>query len=392
MSLEVIPYTERDRRHVDGRTRKFFCPHEAWDGKIRTCKRRGCPRCGPPWSRDWLRVNQTNFEHFGAPVVMVTITAPGQDRLPWDEEHEPCARRRRHVHSGPRGCRVQQRAAREWSDTLSWRWAKLRGAARLATQRQLKRTSGELGPPPALLERAYEPQKRGVPHLHVVLGYGTEDQKNAAHVFVGELKRLAADYDFGFADGRGKKAGVHGRGVVERHGVELRPMSGEDAARYLANYLTGRNSKKKNTIRENISDPVMPTSLIWLTPALSSSSTSERLQAMRTRLGVTCGTGVTMRWLRRARWLWSALKGRCTPPTWPSTTNAIHTVSAYLQAFEKRPPPRDLEPALRLAREVDRRAHAKGWWEYEQHITDFAMHLVESCMPPAVEPAEAVAA
>jgi hypothetical protein len=381
-NLEPIEYEERCDPLSGQKARRFLCPAYGHDGVLRTCKRRGCPRCQPNWAMDWFRINRLNLEHYGGPVVMVTITAPGEDRLPWDEHH--CRKRREHKHYGPNGCRVQQRIAREWADMLSWRWAQLRGAARLETRRKLRTSDGELGPAPSLLLRAYEPQKRGVPHLHIVLGYGTLAERDAAHVFVGELKRLAGRHDFGFADGRGKTRGVRNpRPVIERHGVPLRPMGGADAARYLANYLTGRNSKKKNSIRDNLSDPIMPRSLLWLTPALSSLTASQPwIHQMRERMGIAGGTGITMRMLRKARHIWAALKGRCPAPVWQATEDAIYAVSVYVQAYLGRSPPEDLTPALQHAREVDRFVRqSRRWFDYQAQILDFALQMVEQCLP-----------
>jgi hypothetical protein len=383
--LETIQYVSNGRTVICPDWNKI--PGE--EARKVSCKRRDCPRCGVNWARDWSKVNELNLEAYGGQIVMVTITAPGEDRLPWDEAH--CARRRTHRHSGPAGCRVQQRAAREWSDTLTWRWSKLRKAAILATQRQLAETFA-LGPAPSILERAYEPQKRGVPHLHLVLGYRTRSERDAAHVFVGHLKRLAGEYDFGFADGSGKKRGMrNARPVVERHGIELRPMTGRDAARYLANYLTGRNPTKKSSIRENISHPTMPRSLLWLTPALTSVSSSERIGAMRERLGIARGTGVTMRMLRRARHFFAALEGRCPAPNWRDTTDALLTLSVFLQAFHHRGPPVDLRPALETAAYVDQHVRRESLWSRypTSKITEFATDLLGKCMP--LEPLEGAA-
>lgn len=331
---------------ADGKIRQ--CPvWSDFDKRMRTCKRRECKRCGQAWARDWLRNMETNLAAYGGAVVMLTITAPGEDRLPWDEHY--CrvekGRTRHKVHRGPLGCRVQQRAAREWSDTLSWRWAKLRGAAQLAT----KRATGQQA---VILERAYEPQKRGVPHLHVVLGYRTPADQEAAHVFVGHIKRLVTEYDFGFADGRGSAArsrGIKTRPAVEMYGVELRPMLGENAARYLASYLTGRagKAKKKGTIRDNISSPVMPRSLLWLTPKLTSKEEAITSDGRP--------TGVTMRMLRRARQLYAAARGLCTAPLWHSAVDAAETALVYRRAFTRRAsgsdPPAD--EVLAYARKVD---------------------------------------
>lgn len=340
------------------------CPEPGFDHVLRTCKRRNCPRCGVHWARDWRRVMAINLAAKHGPVVLVSITAPGEERLPWDEAH--CGHRRRHRHRGPSGCRVQQRAAREWADTATWRWARLRNAARLAAQRAGRNeATGELGAAPSLLERVWEPQKRGVPHLHLVLGFATGAERQAARAFVDELKRLAHDYDFGFVDGR------------------LEPITAEDASRYLSSYLTGRNSKHKGSIRENVADPVMPRSLIWLTPALTSTSTSSRIAAMRERLRVARGTGVTMRMLRKARHLWAARQGRATPPQWRTLVEAIDTVSVYLQAFQKRPPP-DLAPAHALAAKISRNVWRTTTWAlFLPQATGLAFELVELSFPAA---------
>lgn len=203
---------------------------------------------------------RANLKAYGGPVMMIAITPPGVERLPW-------ACPRDHDHSGPRGCQIDEFAADEWALAAPKRWSELRQAARVATLRAV-------GFKPTLLERVWEPQKRGVPHLHIVLGMGSEPEKIAAHRFLDELQRLAGEYDFGF---------------VQLHRKEMGPA---DCARYLVGYLLGR-SKHKGTIRDNIAHPRMPRSLIWVTPKL----TSETL--------------VTMRRMRYVRWAMAALDGRC---------------------------------------------------------------------------------
>lgn len=362
--MDVIEYLHRGEL--------VQCPEPGYDHKLRTCKRRNCPRCGVMWARDWRRVMAINLAAKHGSVVLVSITAPGEDRLPWDEAH--CSHRRPHRHRGPSGCRVRQRAAREWADTASLRWSWLRKAATIATRRELRNElTGELGPAPTLLERVWEPQKRGVPHLHLVLGYANGPERQAAQVFVAELKRLAVEYDFGFVDGK------------------LEPISAEDAARYLSSYLTGRNSKKKGSIRENIADPAMPRSLIWITPALTSVITpasseewARRLEAMRWRMRIKRGTGVTMRMLRKARHLWAALEGKCEAPKWAQLGDAVLVCSVFLQAFRKRPPPADLAPALALARKVERRARRTiAWNDFQPQVVPFAFELAEASLPAA---------
>jgi hypothetical protein len=121
------------------------------------CKRRRCPCCGPGWVRSWEAITRINIGALGGSVVLITITAPGADRLPWSCERD-------HPHSGARGCRVKADYADAWAEYAPGNWKRLRDAARKAVK--------DAGLPAAalVLERVWEPQKRGVPHLHVVAG------------------------------------------------------------------------------------------------------------------------------------------------------------------------------------------------------------------------------
>ncbi len=200
-----------------------------------------------------------NFLEYGGPLWTVAITPPGADRLPW-------ACTRNHKHSGPDGCRVEEFAGDVWAANARRQWRLLRDAAR-------RRTIRATGFAPTIIERVWEPQKRGVPHLHVVLGMGSEVEKIAAKRFGEELAALSHEYDFGNVD------------------LPRKTQGAKEAARYLVGYLLGRSSHK-STIRENIADPRMPRQLVWLTPKL------------------TRRTFVTMRRLRYVRWYLAALAGK----------------------------------------------------------------------------------
>lgn len=349
-----------------------------------SCKRRDCPACGPRWARDVLKVTSHNLLAYGRPVVLVSVTAPGDERLPWDETH--CHHPRGGAHSGKRGCRVEQRPAREWAETAVWRFAALRRAAAAYARRNA------LGPV-VLLERVWEPQKRGVPHVHLVLGAGTEAELDAAALFVERLKELASEYDFGFVDARGKKRKddprARGRRVVVR-GVELKLIAGEQAARYLASYLAGR-SRYKATIRETVADPAMAAlmggvrrqalPLWWLTPKL------------------TRETLVTMRTLRRARHLWATFKGVSEePPHWRDATDALVAALVFRRVFRRgraddEPDP-DPGEVLRLGAAIDERVRRCGGvaedgfrmapWLSTRYRDDLAQ-LVRSVASPVVE-------
>lgn len=252
------------------------CPTPSWTGA--NCKRRGCPHCGKGWVASWEAITRLNIGALGGRVVLISLTAPGADRLPWSCERE-------HRHAGSKGCRVKADYADVWAASAPDQWRRLRDAARLAVKRAGLPTAA------LVLERVWEPQKRGVPHLHVVAGARTPAEQAAAERFHQELRRLAPEYGFG----------------PQLH--LSRPMEAREAARYLAGYLLGR-SKRKGTIRDNLADPRMPRSLIWLTPAIASLSGGERMSSWRERLGLREGTGLTMRRLRVARWYIAALRHR----------------------------------------------------------------------------------
>jgi hypothetical protein len=271
------------------------------------------------------------------PVTIITVTGPGADRLPWDEDH--CAHRRKHRHRGHLGCRVQERAAREWADTLTYRWKLLRDAARLAT----RRASIE---PPLILERVWELQKRGVAHAHLIVPYGDVVERQAAQHFADELARLAPAHDFGFVDTR------------------LRAFTATEAAKYLAAYLVGASTKRKASIVEL--------------------AAAERERRRRPGLGgrlpamplwvsfrLTRATGVTMRSLRRARHLWACSRDFDVPrPNWTGLAEVIAAAHTFRVVYRRGPPVPDVAERLAIAREFDR----DDWYD-ARALARFASYL-----------------
>jgi len=248
-----------------------------------------------------MRINLEHYIGERGFVVLVTVTAPGKSQLPWS-----CGKD--HVHAGPRGCKVKDDAADLWSSDCSLRLRKLRDAARIAVDRA--------GLPVATLwlDRVWEPQKRGVPHAHIVCGANTPSEYAAAMRFHKEVKRLAPDYGFG-----------------TRVDVTQK-MSASNAARYLTGYLMGR-TRKKGSVRDNLGDPRMPRLLVYVARALTSE------------------TKVTMRRLRYARWYFAALRRQCFqfPKLYGDELFNVARVCALLERANG--PPVSLEQ--RSARHVD---------------------------------------
>lgn len=385
MSVPQAPAATAAATPADARSAPRACPN---GNVIRpVCHRRDCEVCGPRWAADQWRVMSENLRHYGGSVTMVAITPPGIERLPW-------ACRRSHKHSGPRGCRVQKRAARDWCDTFTLRLGHARRAGNAYVRRHLctcghtRRSHSEdgcaccgcerfAGFVPNLLERVSEPQLRGVPHAHFCFGVETELERRAVRLWVAWLRAeercscgrtrrwheaggqcdvvpeqrsptygwtRARQYDFGFVDGH------------------LQAVAPEDAARYLASYLTGR-SKHKPSIRQNIIDPAITywavresaargsidqprprrysLPLVWVSPRLSSLKRG--------------GTGVTMRALRCTRQLFSVLRGTYqddqgnTQPKWMHEVRSALEIALVYRRTRRRARKDDKETDLAVA-------------------------------------------
>jgi hypothetical protein len=116
------------------------------------------------------------------------------------------------------------------------------------------------------LVRAFERQRRGVLHVHPVLGYATPAERHAAHLYAGYLEQFASHYGFGFTERR------------------LRKLSTKAAAYLSAYFVTGK--KGKESLQESVMAPDMPRSIIHVSTSLTQRS------------------GVTMRELRFRRFVW----------------------------------------------------------------------------------------
>jgi len=189
---------------------------------------------------------------------LVTVTAPGQDVLPWDLQH--CGHEHEGRCSGKRGCRVQPDAAARWNATAPRRMTRLH---RRVSQWVRRRMPGQL----QLLENVWQYQERGALHLHLVLGVGTPAHRHAAELYVGRLHEVAAEYGFGWPDRNGPR------------------LPGERAAAYITKYLIVGNGAEA-VVTETVRREDCPSRLVYVSNALSKR------------------TGCTMRSLRRERYLW----------------------------------------------------------------------------------------
>ena len=235
------------------------CPHchQYTFGRARSCRRRQCRGYAPLWAGDQRRKLFENLSAYDGECVVLAVTAPGADQLPWDARH--CQAVGDHVHSGPAGCRVNRRAAGAWNATASDRWRRLHRRVYQAVCRH--------GVRPRLLARVFELQHRGVLHVHPVLGFRTPAERHAAHLYSQYLFGLAPSYGFGFTERK------------------LQTRAPKRVAAYLSSYfVTGK--KGKLSLQESVKSVHMPRSIIHVSTEL------------------TRRTGVTMRELRFRRFVW----------------------------------------------------------------------------------------
>jgi hypothetical protein len=105
--------------------------------------------------------------------------------------------------SGTIGCRVRPEIERRERELWPERKRAALNMARTEAIRRLRTLGFRLGQGerwPDLLMSVTEDQKRGLPHLHGVLGHTTKIEKAFAKAFLDALPRAAQDHDLGFTD------------------------------------------------------------------------------------------------------------------------------------------------------------------------------------------------
>jgi hypothetical protein len=218
-----------------------------------------------------MRKIRVNLGAYGGFSCVVAVTAPGEDAgLVWDRSqcrHKPGQRC-----SGPRGCRVEDAAAKAWNDASRRWWRELnricKQRADRATRRFGARASG------GILMYEWELQKRGVWHLHLVLGMETAIERVWTFAYVEALCEVAPAKGFGFID----RKPLHS------------PQPAERSARYLSKYLAKWREDGSFEITETVK------------------SAGRTLLSYVSR-NLTATSGCTMRALRNVRLVWAWREG-----------------------------------------------------------------------------------
>lgn len=235
------------------------------------CRRRRCPGYAQTWARDTMRRIRENLTAYGGLACMLTLTAPGVAAgLVWDRSqcrHAPGERC-----SGPNGCRVLRDAAELWNEDSKAQWRQLNRVCKQRADRAIRRLGADvrLG----VLVYEWELQKRGVWHLHFVLGMQTGAERLWAFEYVKAMREVGARYGFGYVDARPLQA----------------PQPADESARYVSKYL----AKWRDDGTIEVSETVLSAGRTLLTYV------ARRLTAM---------SGCTMRSLRDARLVWAWREG-----------------------------------------------------------------------------------
>ncbi len=123
-------------------------------------------------------------------AVMITVTAPGEaEGLVFDRDR--CEMPGPHRCSGSIGCKVDQGAADLWNGQAERSFSRLHRTASM----RARRSTGEAGL--IMAAKAWEPQQRGVAHLHMVCPYGFGNRR-LIDAYGQALEELAPRYGFGF--------------------------------------------------------------------------------------------------------------------------------------------------------------------------------------------------
>ena len=259
------------------------------------CRKWTCSHCGPIRAGDEFRKFKGNLTAYGGRIMLVAVTAPGADVLPWE------------------GDLVERRAAWAWNRTASRRFARLLEAAQVVGDRHVRRR-GWRGQFPRIVARAWAPQKRGVWHVHLALPAESEiervwsrtvvqfiyaAQRREATLPAAERQTLLElEYRFGIVT-----RGFYGWGFVDRKAARrLGHVRGELGALRAAKYLAAN-------VARYLGDNVVG--------GASGQALPGRSVRSHVSVRLTRTTGVTLRNLRRVRFLHVCLRQGLALPEWP---------------------------------------------------------------------------
>jgi hypothetical protein len=244
-----------------------------------------------------MRKIRENLRTYGGLACMCTVTAPGQEAgLIWDRSL--CTHADTVTCGGKLGCRVLAEAAELWNEhSKSW-WRELNRVAKQRADRAVRQLGYDYRS--GLLLYEWELQRRGVWHLHFVLGMETAVERVWAFEYVRALRELAPRKGFGYVDAKPLQS----------------PQAAEKAATYVSKYLAKWNADGSFEVTETVQ-----------------AAGRSLLNYVSRRL--TAKSGVTMRVLRDVRLAWAWREGHL-PATVLDPFELLHAL-CLLERFSAAP-------------------------------------------------------
>lgn len=227
-----------------------------------SCNSRYCSVCGDRWQKDMRVMAVAAAEHVPEHVGLITVTAPGDDYFSDDEWKVVGGR---------------PVIERWWNGDARERFRLFHRDASKGP-REYAESHGETW---EVLFRAWEYQKRGLLHAHIVVPMGTPVQEVASRMYLANLWSWARTYDFGYVLG-----GTKGTGTNWSTPPVLARASGKDAARYVCKYVASVGAGK-----EGMRD--------------TARRTAQRGSVLYVARSLTRASGVTMTGLRNRRRIWA---------------------------------------------------------------------------------------
>lgn len=234
-----------------------YCDHRLWRGR---CNRARCPLNSKKHLRRHAEKVRANLTAYDGKTKILTVTAPGQKWLPYElvigDDGQVGL-----------GNLVVSEKADEWNEKTIWKsWKSLRQAAVMHTRRRVKDGRS------CVLAVVPEVQKRGVLHLHIVLGCETPRDRRWAESFGRYCVRHAARHGFGSQADLGKQWGE--------------PVAVKGYLTKVAAYVT-----KGGSVQHHWERGTMPGRAFYVAPRLSR-RTCVTMRTLRRRACIWAGWGV----------------------------------------------------------------------------------------------------
>jgi hypothetical protein len=134
-----------------------------------------CPGYSDLWAMDTYVCFGENLKAHGSEAVLFTVTAPGSDHLPWDEDACSVADDDKHLRA--LGCQVEAGQALLWNETAQHRFSTAQREAKRRADIALRGFGSKRKISKCL---SWELQKRAVLHVHVLLPM-LDDLREEAH-------------------------------------------------------------------------------------------------------------------------------------------------------------------------------------------------------------------